>query len=81
MDDSPDWHVFHRHRVTRLDVRTVRRNDRIAFLQPLRCQDIRLFAIFVFQKRDKRRPVRVVFNTFHGRGRIELRTLEIDNTV
>ena len=37
--------------VARLDVRTVRRNDRIAFLQLLRCQDICLFAIFVFQKR------------------------------
>src|SRR4030095_8572830 len=77
VDDRADGNALQRHGVARLDVRALAGDDLIADLQALRRQDIGLLAVFVADKRDECRPVRIVLQPLHGRRHVELAALEI----
>jgi len=79
--DGADRHVAERHDIARLDVDMVAGNDRIAHGKPLRRQDVGLLAVLIFDQRDERGAVRIVFQPLDGCGNVDLVALEVDQAV
>ena len=49
-----------------------------ARLQTFRCQNVAQFAVAIFDERNARRTIRIVFDADHLRGDVTLPTFEID---
>src|SRR3546814_13099710 len=78
---SSDLHLRQFHRIARLHVGLLARDDRVADTQPLRRQDIGLRPVLIFDERDERGAVRVIFHTLDGGRHVTLATLEVDEAV
>src|SRR5690606_7738987 len=81
VDDRADRHLRQFHRIARLHVGLLARDDRVADAQALRRQDVGEFAVFIFDERDERGAVRVIFQTLDGGRHVPLATLEVDEAV
>ncbi len=62
VDDGADRHCRERHGITRLHVDALTGDNHVADGQALRRQDVGEFAVLVFNQRNARRAVRVVFD-------------------
>jgi len=65
----------------RADVDPQARDHRIANLQALRCENVSQLAIGIFDQRDERGAVRIIFQPLDGRRDVKLAALEIDDPV
>mmetsp|Transcript_45533 Transcript_45533/g.60402 ORF Transcript_45533/g.60402 Transcript_45533/m.60402 type:complete len:278 (-) Transcript_45533:132-965(-) len=81
VDDGADRHVLQRHRIARLHVNAITREDSVASRQTLRSQDVGQLAIFVLDQCDEGGAVRVVFQTLDRRRDIKLATFEVDDAI
>jgi len=79
--DAADGHRRKPHGVARFHVHLVARDDHVAGRQALRGEDVGLLAVLVFDERDERSAVGVVFQTFDRRGHVELEPFEIDDAI
>src|SRR5690606_37570123 len=80
VDDRTHRHRAQRHGVARLHVDLLAGHDRVARLQALRRDDVRLLTVGVGHQRDEGGPVRIVLQTLDGRFG-ELAALEVDLAV
>ena len=77
----PTGMLFKRHGIARLNIRALAGDDRVADREALRRENIGPFAVLIFNERDERRTVRVVFKALDGSGHVEFAALEIDEAV
>ena len=81
VNNRPDWHCCQWHRIAWLHIRFFRSDNFVASLQTLWCQNVGLLTVIIFDKRDERRAVWIIFQTLNGTLDIKLATFEIDQTV
>src|SRR3546814_6947522 len=81
VDDGADRHLRQFHRIARLHVGLLARNDRVADAQTLRRQYVGDRAVLIFDEGDERRAVRVIFQTLDGGRHVPLATLEAAEAV
>ncbi len=81
MDDRADGHAREWHGVARLHVDFRTGHNSVANAKALRCDDVVLFAIIVFDEGDERRPVRVIFNPLNRCRLVEFASFEINDAI
>ncbi len=81
VDDGPNRHIGHGHRVTGLHIDLLTGDDLVTGLEALRGQDIAQLTVVIFDQGDERRAVRIVFQPFHSRRNIMLQALEIHDAI
>src|SRR5690606_32881567 len=79
--DRANRHLPQKHGIARLPVGALTGHAPVTTGNALRCEDIGEFAILVFDERDERGAVGIVFDPFHGSRHVPLATLEVDEAV
>src|SRR5258708_28921238 len=76
--DGADRHVADRHGIAGLHVDVLARDDRVAFAEPLRRQNVGEFAVLILDERDEPGAVRIVFDALDARRLVVLAALEVN---
>ena len=81
MDEGTGGDVAEGKGVAHFDIRIGARDDGIAYRKACGSEDVILGAVFVLDQGDERGTVGIVFKRLDLSGHIELRSLEIDDTI